>query len=165
MRIAVLTISDACAAGLREDLSGKELRDWAAAAGHVVAASVTVPDDTVEIVRCLLSWCDGDVADLVFTTGGTGLSPRDYTAAACKVVIERPAPGIAERLRVSELNRFPRAALSQAVAGIRARTLIITLPGSPSGVRDALGTLAPIIAHAVDIARGEPTDHSGRIGR
>jgi molybdenum cofactor synthesis domain-containing protein len=111
-------------------------------------------------VRTLLAWCDGDRADVVLTTGGTGLSPRDVTPEATRVVLEREAPGISERLRGVELERFPRAALSRGVAGIRGSTLVINLPGSTSGVRDGLAALEAILAHAVAIVRDAPTDHS-----
>ena len=118
-----------------------------------------VPDDSVAIVRQLLAWCDGDAADLVLTTGGTGLSPRDNTPEATRAVLEREADGIAERLRVACIESFPRAALSRGVAGSRSRTLIVNLPGSPGGVRDALHALVPIVDHAVSIVRGAKTDH------
>ena len=160
MRVAVLTISDACAAGTRNDASGEAVVQWARLGGLTLAARDVVPDEPVEIVRRLLSWCDTDVADLVFTTGGTGLAPRDHTPEATLAVLERQAPGIAERMRAVELERFPRAALSRAVAGSRGRTLIVNLPGSPGGVRDALRALEPIVRHAVEIVRGDPTDHS-----
>jgi molybdopterin adenylyltransferase len=109
----------------------------------------------------LIAWCDGDVADLVLTTGGTGLAPRDITPEATRVAIEREAPGIAERIRMLSLTTFPRAALSRGVAGVRARTLIINLPGSTSGVRDGLAAIEPIVEHAVRITRGVDTHHEG----
>lgn len=160
MRVAILTVSDAGARGLRADTSGDAVAAWAEARGDRVAARRIVPDERVEIVRALLAWCDGDEADVVFTTGGTGLSPRDVTPEATQVVLERPAPGLAERMRAVELERFPRAALSRGVAGVRARTLVINLPGSTGGVRDGLAALADILSHAVAIVRDSPTDHS-----
>ena len=133
---------------------------WALGRGATVAARAVVPDDTVEIVRQLIRWCDDDAADIVLTTGGTGLSPRDHTPEATRAAIEREAPALTERMRAMELERFPRSALTRAIAGIRSRTLIINLPGSPGGVRDSLAALDPIVRHAVDIVRGTPTDHS-----
>ena len=159
MRVAVLTISDAGARGERADGSGDAIAAWAGERGYSLAARALVPDDSVAIVRQLLVWCDGDTADLVLTTGGTGLSPRDNTPEATRAVLEREAEGIAERLRVACLESFPRAALSRGVAGSRHRTLIVNLPGSPGGVRDALHALVPIVDHAVAIVRGGKTDH------
>lgn len=161
MRIAILTVSDAGARGERPDVSGAAIESWALGLGSLVVARGILPDETVEIVRQLILWCDDDVADLVLTTGGTGLSPRDHTPEATRAVIEREAPALTERMRALELERFPRSALTRAVAGIRARTLVINLPGSPGGVRDSLAALEPIIEHACGIVRGTPTDHSG----
>ncbi len=159
MRVAVLTISDAGARGERADTSGDAIVTWVSERGYALATRALVPDDSVEIVRQLLAWCDGDAADLVLTTGGTGLSPRDNTPEATRAVLEREAEGIAERLRVACLETFPRAGLSRGVAGSRNRTLIVNLPGSPGGVRDALDALVPIVDHAVSIVRGDRTDH------
>lgn len=159
MRVAVLTISDAGARGERADTSGDAIATWASERGYTLAARTLVADDSVAIVRQLLAWCDGDATDLVLTTGGTGLSPRDNTPEATRAVLEREAEGIAERLRVACVDSFPRAALSRGVAGSRNRTLIVNLPGSPGGVRDALHALVPIVDHAVSIVRGAKTDH------
>jgi len=160
MRVAVLTISDATSRGERVDGSGDAIVEWIEAIDGNLTARAVVSDDVVPIARQLLAWCDGDVADLVLTTGGTGLSPRDVTAAATRTVIEREAIGIAERLRAVTGAAFPRAALSNGVAGVRSRALIVNLPGSTRGVRDMLAALEPIVEHAVDIVRGAPTDHS-----
>jgi len=159
MRVAILTISDAGARGLRHDASGDAIATWCSARGAELSARALIPDDTTAIVSQLISWCDGDAADVVLTTGGTGLSPRDVTPEATRVAIEREAQGIAERIRVLSLASFPRAALSRGLAGVRARTLIINLPGSTSGVRDGLAAIEPIIDHAVRITRGENTEH------
>jgi molybdenum cofactor synthesis domain-containing protein len=158
--VAVLTISDAGARGLRADASGDAVVAWVEARGDALTARALVPDDTARIASQLLAWCDGDEADLVLTTGGTGLGPRDITPEATRAILEREAPGIAERLRVLSLEQFPRAALSRGTAGVRNRTLVVNLPGSPGGVRDALAALDPIVTHACDIVRGTVTDHS-----
>lgn len=161
LRVAVLTISDAGARGERADVSGDRCAAWVAQRGASLAARAIVPDSGVEIVRQLLSWCDGGVADLVLTTGGTGLAPADVTPEATRAVLEREAPGIAERLRALAGATVPRAALSRGVAGVRGTTLVVNLPGSLAGVADALRALDPIVDHACDIVSGRVTDHGG----
>jgi molybdenum cofactor synthesis domain-containing protein len=157
--VGILTISDAGARGERADTSGDAIADWVSRRGYELAERTLVPDETLAIARALSTWSDSGVADLVLTTGGTGLTPRDVTPEATRAVLDREAPGIAEALRVSVLGSFPRAALSRGVAGIRGRTLIINLPGSPGGVKDGLAVLEQWIEHAVDLVRGENTAH------
>ena len=164
LRIAILTVSDSRARGgassaALPDASGDAIAAWAAARGDAVSERALVADDAVAIAAQLARWCDEDRADVVLTAGGTGLAPRDVTPEATRAVLSREAPGIVERIRAASAA-FPRAALSRGLAGTRAATLVVNLPGSPSGVRDALGVLAPIVAHAVDVLRDRPTDHT-----
>lgn len=160
MRVAILTISTAGVAGKRKDTSGDAIADWVASHKFALAARDLVADDVNAIVRTLLRWCDDDLADCVLTTGGTGLSPTDFTPEATRAVLERDAPGIAESLRANAVGRVPKAALSRGVAGSRHRTLIVNLPGSPAGVKDALAALDPIVEHAVAVLRGDIGDHA-----
>ena len=160
MRVAILTISTAAARGERADSSGDTIEAWVTGRSDALSARTVVPDDTVQIVSALTTWADADQADLVLTTGGTGLSPTDQTPEATRAVLDREAPGIAERIRVLAIQSQPRAALARGLAGVRNKTLIVNLPGSMSGVRDGLAALDPIVAHAVAIIRGAATDHS-----
>ena len=159
MRLAILTISDAGARGERADTSGDAIVSWAEGRGYEIATRDLVPDDVVAIVTRLTTWADSGDADLILTTGGTGLSARDVTPEATRAAIDREAPGIAERIRVLSLTKFPNSALSRGISGTRAKTLIVNLPGSPNGVRDALAALDPIIDHAIGILTGATTDH------
>jgi molybdenum cofactor synthesis domain-containing protein len=159
VRVAILTVSDGVAAGRRDDLSGRAIREVVEGLGWVVADYRVVPDEASLIMRALREWADRGLADLILTTGGTGVAPRDVTPEATAAVIERPVPGLAEAIRIKSLEFTPFAMLSRGIAGIRGRTLIINLPGSPQGVRQALGIIGPALPHAVELLREEPTDH------
>jgi molybdenum cofactor synthesis domain-containing protein len=159
MRVAILTISDSAFGGNRTDTSGEAIRSWCDKRGDFISSREQVADESSEIVAALARLCDLGESDLVLTTGGTGLAQRDVTPEATRAVIEREAQGIAEFVRASSFTRFPKAALSRGVAGVRGSTLIINLPGSTSGVTDGLNAIAPIIDHAVDVLTGKVTRH------
>jgi molybdopterin adenylyltransferase len=159
LRLAILTISDAGSRGERADSSGDLIASWGRERGYLLAERALVPDDTVRIASAICAWTDGDSADLILTTGGTGLTERDVTPEATRGILAKEAPGIAEALRFSSFPRFPRAALSRGIAGVRGKTLIVNLPGSPGGVRDGLAVLAGLVEHAVELVRGVRTEH------
>ena len=156
MKAAVITISDSASRGEREDLSGDLLADLLIEEGFHVARSV-VSDDRGEIGEAIRA-ATAD-ANLVLTTGGTGLAPRDVTPEATTDVIERLAPGIAEAIRVDSIAKTPHGLLSRGVAGTRGRSLVVNLPGSPGGCRDGFDVLRPALRHALELLADEPTAH------
>lgn len=158
IRFGVLTVSDGVCAGARKDLSGAAIEAWVETRAGTVVERGTVPDEPDEIVRALVSWCDARSCDVVVTTGGTGFTARDVTPEATTTVIEREAPGVAEAIRARGAAVTPNAVLSRGIAGIRGATLVVNLPGSPSGVKDGLAVLDGIVDHAVALLRGR-TQH------
>ncbi|MCJ7569881.1 MAG: MogA/MoaB family molybdenum cofactor biosynthesis protein [Anaerolineales bacterium] len=161
MRIAVLTISDRSARGESEDRSGPRIQEIALQRGWEVIASAIIPDEQVEIEERLASWSDSDEFDLILTTGGTGFSPRDRTPEATRKVVDRLAPGLAEAMRVRSMSKTPHAMLSRAVAGIRKRTLIVNLPGSPKAAEENLAVIIPALPHAIQLLREDPEAEQG----
>jgi molybdopterin adenylyltransferase len=157
VRLAILTVSDAAARGARVDASGDAIEGWALGQGYSVVAREVVPDDHVRIRARLEEWADAGDVDVALTTGGTGFTERDVTPEATRAAVVKDAPGIAEALRARGAQATPYSWLSRGVAGIRGRTLIVNLPGSPGGVRDGLGLLATLIPHAVQLLADRDT--------
>ncbi len=156
IRFGILTLSDRSSRGEREDASGPALASQIQARGWSVAKQQILPDDESAIRAVLAEWADSGEVDVILTTGGTGFSPRDVTPEATRAVIQRDAPGIAETMRAESLKKTPHAMLSRAAAGIRGRTLIINLPGSPKGALENLETVIPVLPHAVQLLKEDP---------
>ena len=161
IQFAVLTVSDRSSRGERADTSGPELIRLVSEHGWQVTRQDLVPDEFNQIRAVLTAWCDGGDVDVILTTGGTGFSPRDVTPEATQAVIERPAPGLAEAMRIASLKVTPHAMLSRACAGIRRRTLIVNLPGSPKAAVENLDVILPVLPHAVQLLRQDPDSEAG----
>nr|WP_246545618.1 MogA/MoaB family molybdenum cofactor biosynthesis protein [Pelotalea chapellei] len=162
IRVAILTLSDKGSRGERVDQSGPALSAWLAERGAQTVHAQIIPDEHDQIVAVLTEWADADLADLILTTGGTGVSPRDVTPEATMQVTQRLIPGIGELMRLKSLEKTPMASLSRAVAGIRGQSLIINLPGSPKGAVENLAAVWQVIGHAVEKIRGGQEDCGDR---
>ena len=159
LNIGILTISDKGWRGQRDDESGKVIRDSLSVVDGYVVKYEVIPDEADVIAGKLASWADEGEVDIIVTTGGTGLSQRDVTPEATLSLVDKVVPGFAEAMRAKTFSLTPMAMLSRAVAGIRGKCLIINLPGSPVAVRECLSVMLPVIPHAVEIIKGEVTEH------
>ncbi len=158
--VGVLTISDGASRGERQDLSGATIRTFVQQLPNaIVSMGAIIPDEAVQIAAVLCEWSDEQHLNLILTTGGTGLAPRDVTPEATKSVLERDAPGIAEAMRAISLQYTKTAMLSRGVAGVRGRTLIINLPGSPKAVKECLEYVLPVLPHAINLLIEGPREH------
>jgi len=158
MRIAIITVSDSVSRGTREDLSGVALRKRCEALGWQVVAAEILADEQNSIRDRLIKICDSGDADVILTTGGTGLGPRDVTPEATADAATRIVPGLGERMREVGGRGFERAYLSRAIAGVRASTIIVNLPGSPKGALESLDAVSDLLPHAVEVLRGARHD-------
>jgi molybdopterin adenylyltransferase len=161
IRTAIVTVSDGVHAGQREDRGGPACEEALREAGvtHAVVERLVLPDDRQRIAAAISKIADGGAADLIVLTGGTGVAPRDRTPEAVRAVLEFEIPGLPERMRAETGREFPAAALSRQVAGVRGRTLVLCLPGSPKGAADCLRAVAELLSHTVALVRGEKPDH------
>jgi molybdenum cofactor synthesis domain-containing protein len=157
--VAILTVSDGVAAGVREDRSKQAIEDALADVECEILYRAVVPDEKDKIAAKLTEWCDVNRVDLVLSTGGTGFAPRDVTPEATRTVIERETPGLGEAMRAATLAKVPTSMLSRAIAGIRNRTLIVNLPGSPKGCTECLEVILPVLPHGISLLKGETGSH------
>jgi molybdopterin adenylyltransferase len=159
-RYAILTVSDKGSRGEREDRGGPVIRQVVEEIGGEVAVYEIVPDEKPSIQQALISWADDLGVDVILTTGGTGLAPRDVTPTSTLEVIDYEVPGIPEAMRAESLKKTPNAMLSRMVAGVRGQTLIVNLPGSPRAVQECLDVIKAALPHAVETLRGQVGDHA-----
>lgn len=159
IRVGILTISDRCSAGTSPDLSGPAIRETLPSDAYQVVLYACVPDEKPIIQDTLKRWADECLCDVLLTTGGTGVAQRDVTPEATEKILERRVPAIATHIYLASRDQTPFACLSRGTAGTRGRTMIINLPGSPSGARDGTRALLPVLAHAVALVRGDNTSH------
>jgi molybdopterin adenylyltransferase len=167
IKVGILTVSDRSARGERADASGPALALAVAERlpGAIITVTGIVPDDPATISSTLVEWSDGLRIDLILTTGGTGLAPRDVTPEATRAILERDAPGLVEAMRAASLRITPHAMLSRAAAGMRGRTLIVNLPGSPKGAIENLETILPVLPHAIDLLQESPDAETHHVKR
>jgi molybdopterin adenylyltransferase len=158
MRVAILTISDSVSRGTHEDASGPKLRERCAQLGWNLVSEAVLPDEPGAIRDRLASLADSGAADLILTTGGTGIGPRDSTPEATAEACQKLLPGISELMREEGRKKTPRAVLSRAVAGVRGRTLVVNLPGSPRGALESLDAVADLLPHALQVLGGARHD-------
>jgi molybdopterin adenylyltransferase len=161
LRVGILTVSDRSARGERADLSGPALVQAASAHGWQVVMQAILPDDREAVGALLAKWADSNEIDLLLTTGGTGFAPRDVTPEATLDVVERLTPGLAEAMRSASLQITPHGMLSRAAAGIRSRTLIVNLPGSPKAAVENLEVIRAVLPHAIQLLQEDPQAESG----
>lgn len=162
--VGIITVSDKASRGEREDRGGETIREIVEASGATVGAYTVVPDEREQIAARIGEMADDQAFDVVFTTGGTGLSPRDVTPEATLSAIDYQVPGLAEAMRAESFKKTPAGILSRAVAGVRKRTLVVNLPGNPKGVQECLEVIMPAVPHAVGVIRGEVGEHTRPTG-
>jgi molybdenum cofactor synthesis domain-containing protein len=165
LRFGIITASDRSSRGERSDASGPALAETIRAHGWIAAEAVILPDDFAQLRARMIAWADNESADVILITGGTGFAPRDITPEATRSVVEKLTPGIDEAMRSASLRITPHAMLSRGVSGIRKRTLIVNLPGSPKGAVENFETIASVLAHAIDLIRADPGAEAGHQSR